>query len=190
MQVYRMVTAIALIFGVIAFAQFVSDDVIPEQTNAADTHWESAEAPGVKKIDRKALIERIKKSNSQNENNKKAVSPRSQSEILREAGRELTGDEANRRFRSARNYWAADLTLTHEMRTERLARLAAALFGEGSELPEETQEDLDEQERLRSIYTNFNHDLALINANTAMERTDRRSKIEALVLKTLAATGS
>ena len=190
MQVYRMVTAIALIFGVIAFAQFVSDDPVAEHRDLADTQWESADAPGVKKIDRKALVAKIKESNSQNKNDTKTVSHRSQSEILREAGRELTAEEAIRRFRSARNYWASDLTLTNDMRTERLERLAAVLFGEGAELPEETQEDLEKQDRLRSIYTNFNHDLALINANSEMELNDRRSKIEALVLKTLAATGS
>ena len=115
---------------------------------------------------------------------------RSQSDILREAGRELSREEAVKRFKSARNFWAADLTLTQDARAERLERLGDALFGEGADLPEETQEDLEEQERLRTIYANFNNDLAIINANTDMKLEDRRSQIEALVRKTLDATGS
>ena len=190
MQIYRMVTAVALIFGVLAFAQFVSDDAIPEQDLAADTQWESAQEPSAKKMNREQILAKIKHANAQDNNAPKTLTPRSQSEILREAGRTLSREEATKRFRSARNFWAADLTLTHETRTERLERLAAALFGEGAELPEETQEDLDEQERLKTIYANFNHDLALINANTQMKLDDRRSRIEALVRKALHATGS
>ena len=190
MQIYRMVTALALIFGVIAFAQFVSDDAIPQQDSAADTQWESARDPSVKKMDRKAVLSKLKEANAQSKNDSQPLQMRSQSEILREAGRTLTREEAVQRFRSARNFWAADQTLTHDKRRERLERLASALFGEGAELPEETQEDLDEQERLRTIYANFNHDLAIINANTEMKLDDRRSRIEALVRKALHATGS
>ncbi len=190
MQIYRMVTAIALIFGVIAFAQFVSDDAAPQQELKKDSQWKSAQDPEVSKMDRKAVMTKIREANSRNQNDEGQPRAKSQSEILREAGRELTREEAVQRFRSARNFWAADLTMTHDARTERLERLASALFGEGVEVPEETQEDLEEQERLRSIYANFNQDLAIINADTQMKLDDRRSRIEALVRKTLQATGS
>ena len=190
MQIYRMVTAVALIFGVIAFAQFVSDDATPQRPASAETTWESAKAASSSGIDRQAVIAKIKATHSQNDKDPAALNTRSQSEIMREAGRELSRDEAIKRFRSARNFWAADLTLTEQSRMDRLELLADALFGEGSEFPEETQEDLDEQERLRAIYANFNQDLALINANTEMKLDDRRSRIEALVRKTLNATGS
>jgi hypothetical protein len=190
MQIYRMVTAVALIFGVIAFAHFVSDDATPQRSSSAETTWESAEVTSPSGVDRKAVIAKIKATHSQNDKDPAVLDSRSQSEIMREAGRELSRDEAIKRFRSARNFWAADLTLTEESRMERLELLAGALFGEGSEVPEETQEDLDEQKRLRAIYANFNQDLALINANAEMKLDDRRSRIEALVRKALQETGS
>ena len=64
MQIYRMVTALALIFGVIAFAQFVSDDAIPQRDSAADTQWESARDPSVKQMDRKAVLSKVKEANA------------------------------------------------------------------------------------------------------------------------------
>ena len=152
MHVYRMVTAIALIFGVVAFAQFFSVEAAPEASSQEDTGWISANIPNAQVIDRKALIGKIKQSNSQKEKKDSAPKMRSQSDILREAGRELSREEAVKRFKSARNFWAADLTLTQDARAERLERLGDALFGEGADLPEETQEDLEEQERLRTIY--------------------------------------
>jgi hypothetical protein len=71
-----------------------------------------------------------------------------------------------------------------------MKELTRALFQDDSEIPEETDEDLAEQDRLREVYSNFNQDLAIINANVETPTDDRRSRIEALVRKTLAATGS
>ena len=67
MHVYRMVTAIALIFGVVAFAQFFSVEAAPEASSREDTGWISANIPNAQVIDRKALIAKIKQSNSQKE---------------------------------------------------------------------------------------------------------------------------
>lgn len=190
MQVYRMVVAIAVIFGVIVFAHFMSDEATPIDSASAREGWKSAQVKTEKKIDRKKVLAAIKKSNSQNDNESESLTTRSQGEILREAGRELTLEEALKRFRSARNFWAADATLTYQARMERLNKLANALFGDETEIPEETDDDIAEQERLREVYANFNHDLSTINADAGMGLEDRRSRIEELVRKTMEATGS
>lgn len=192
MQVYRMVSAVALILGVIAFAHLVSNESVSLEPAAAQAQdsWHSAKVEPLQKIDRKKVLAAAKKASSNDSEPSKNSAMRSQSEILSEAGRELSLDEAIKRFRSARNFWAADATLTHDAREHRMTELARALFQDDSEIPEETDEDLAEQERLREVYANFNHDLAIINANVEMPTEDRRSRIEALVRKTLAATGS
>ena len=190
MQIYRMVMTVALIFGVIAFAHLVSDDSAPLDAGVEQTSWQSAKVEPTKKIDRKKVMAAAKKAGSQNNQRPAGPTTRSQGEILSEAGRELTLEEASKRFRSARNFWAADATLTNEARQYRMTQLAGALFQDDSEIPEETDEDVAEQDRLREVYANFNHNLAVINANVEMPTDDRRSRIEALVRKTLAATGS
>ena len=190
MQVYRMVAAVALIFGVLAFAHLVSDESAPLDAALDQNSWQSAKAEPVKKMDRKKVMAAVKKEASKEPKRSAAPVTRSQGEILSEAGRELTLEEAIKRFRSARNFWAADATLTNKARQYRMTQLAGALFQDDSEIPEETDEDVAEQDRLREVYANFNHNLAVINANVEMPTDDRRSRIEALVRKTLAATGS
>ena len=190
MQVYRMVAAVALIFGVLAFAHFVSGDSAPLDASRDQSTWKSAELKPTQKIDRKKVMAAAKKAASKDSQPSEAPRLRSQTEILSEAGRELSLEQAIKRFRSARNFWAADATLSNDARQHRMEELARALFQDDSEIPEETDEDLAEQERLREVYANFNHDLAIINATVEMPTEDRRSQIEALVRKTLAATGS
>jgi hypothetical protein len=190
MQVYRMVAAVALIFGVLAFAHLVSDESAPLDAALNETSWQSAKAEPIKKMDRKKVMAAVKKEASKDPQRSAAPTMRSQSEILAEAGRELSLAEATKRFRSARNFWAADATLTNQARQHRMKELTRALFQDDSEIPEETDEDLAEQDRLREVYSNFNQDLAIINANVETPTDDRRSRIEALVRKTLAATGS
>lgn len=199
MLVYRYIAAVALIIGVIFFAQNSSLEDVGEMAriehSVAGQDWISAAGPHVKRLDRKKILAAVQKGesqkrNSQNENSAPAPGERSQSEIFAEAGRELTFEQAVKSFRSARNLWAVDQTLSPEGREERLSKLASALFGDESEIPEESDEDRKEQERLSELFVNFNVDLAAINQETDIPQAERQSRIESLVRETLQATGS
>ena len=86
MHVYRMVTAIALIFGVVAFAQFFSVEAAPEASSQEDTGWISARHPE-RSSHRSQGIDWKNKAGQFSERQKdSAPKMRSQSDILRKPG--------------------------------------------------------------------------------------------------------
>ena len=93
----------------------------------------------------------------------------------------FTPQEALSRFRTARNNWAIDSRMNSDELNERLGILAKILWGDDAEIPEETEEDRQEQSRLKGMYADFGQKYRDLKTNNLMTREERATAVRGLL---------
>lgn len=100
------------------------------------------------------------------------------------SGRLLPGgmdrEEAIRKFRHARNLYDSDPTLSQAEKEKIISKLAESIFGKDAEIPETTEEDLREQERMRQVMVEFKEKAEAIKKNTGLTREEQVQEVQEL----------
>jgi len=94
---------------------------------------------------------------------------------------QLSPEDAQQKFRQARNEWMADPSLSLEMKDKRVAEFAQALWGEGAVIPEQTAEDLAQQARIRESIVAFKANVDEVKGDSQLTLAEKKEALAALM---------
>jgi hypothetical protein len=95
----------------------------------------------------------------------------------------FTPEQAMMKFSNARNEWLADPNMPPEAKEKMIAELAYALWGEDAVIPEQTEDDLEQQARIREEVLSFQSDLEMIKADKSMTLEEKKQALSSSVNK-------
>lgn len=98
--------------------------------------------------------------------------------VTRQIG--LTPERAVKQFKQTRNHLIADSTVSDAERQRTLDELAHALWGKDAVIPEETEADRQQQEKIKVQIQTFKHNVNQIKTDTSLNYDEKSNAISKL----------